>query len=102
MPAERGETDETGKLRVLDRTTQVLHAAAETVRPGAVLRRARRALSWRHMSGAEAARPGAALRRVRRALSWRRVSALLEIWLKRAGAAAVGAGERIGHFFGAA
>jgi two-component system sensor histidine kinase ChvG len=60
---------------VLDRTTQVLQAAAETVRPGA------------------------AFRRVRRALSWRRVRALLDIWLKRTGAAALGAAERAGQFF---
>jgi two-component system sensor histidine kinase ChvG len=62
---------------VLDRTTQVLHAAAETVRPGA------------------------ALRRVRRAFGLRRLRGLLEVWLKRAGAAAVGAVERTVHFFGA-
>jgi two-component system sensor histidine kinase ChvG len=62
---------------VLDRTTQVLQAAAETVRPGA------------------------ALRRVRRAFGLRRLRGLLEVWLKRAGAAAVGAVERTVHFFGA-
>jgi two-component system sensor histidine kinase ChvG len=63
---------------VLDRTTQVLQAAAETVRPGAALRRARSA------------------RVVRRA------AAVLERWLKRAGAATVGAAEHTVHFFGAA
>jgi two-component system, OmpR family, sensor histidine kinase ChvG len=63
---------------VLDRTTQVLQAAAETVRPGGVLRRARR------------------LRGVRR------TGALLERWLKGAGAAAVGAAESTVHFFQAA
>ena len=63
---------------MLDRTTQVLQAAAETVRPGVALRRARRLLSWR------------------------RTRALLEVLPKRAGAAAVGAVERIGHFFGSA
>jgi two-component system sensor histidine kinase ChvG len=60
---------------VLDRTTQVLQAAAETVRPGAALRRARRAFSLR------------------------RVGALLEVWLKRMGGAALGAVERTVHFF---
>ena len=44
---EVAATNETGKPRpesyVLDRTTQALHAAAETVRPGNALRRARRA-----------------------------------------------------------
>jgi len=60
---------------VLDRTTQVLQAAAETVRPGAALRRARRALGLRRMS------------------------ALLMVWLKRAGAAAIGTAERTAHFF---
>jgi hypothetical protein len=76
--AERGATNETGRLRVLDRTTQVLHAAAETVRPGAAMRRARRALGLRRMGG------------------------LLEVWLKQASAAAVGAAERSVHFFSAA
>ena len=60
---------------MLDRTTQVLQAAAETVRPGAALRRARRALGLRRMS------------------------ALLMVWLKRAGAAAIGTAERTAHFF---
>jgi two-component system sensor histidine kinase ChvG len=60
---------------VLDRTTQVLQAAAETVRPGGMLRRARR------------------LRIVRR------TGALLERWLKGAGAAALGAAENTVHFF---
>jgi len=63
---------------VLDRTTQVLQAAAETVRPGAALRRARRVLGLR------------------------RVVARLEVWLKRAGAATAGATEHTAHFFRAA
>ena len=63
---------------MLDRTTQVLHAAAETVRRGAALRRARRALGLRRVGG------------------------LLEVWLKRTGAAAVGTAGRSVHFFGAA
>jgi two-component system sensor histidine kinase ChvG len=63
---------------VLDRTTQVLQAAAETVRPGAALARARR------------------MRVVRRTV------ALLERWLKGAGAAAVGAAEHTVQFFHAA
>jgi two-component system sensor histidine kinase ChvG len=60
---------------VLDRTTQVLQAAAETVRPGAALRRARRARVVR------------------------RTAVLLERWLKRAGAAAVGVAEHTVDFF---
>jgi two-component system, OmpR family, sensor histidine kinase ChvG len=60
---------------VLDRTTQVLQAAAETVRPGAALQRARR------------------MRIVRR------TAALLERWLKQAGAAAAGAAEHTVQFF---
>jgi two-component system sensor histidine kinase ChvG len=60
---------------VLDRTTQVLQAAAETVRPGAALRRARRLLSLK------------------------RAAAFLDTWRKRAGAATIGAAERTRHFF---
>jgi two-component system sensor histidine kinase ChvG len=41
-PTGRGATNETGKLRVLDRTTHSSQPAAETVRPGAKPRRARR------------------------------------------------------------
>jgi two-component system sensor histidine kinase ChvG len=63
---------------VLDRTTQALHAAAETVRPGAAFRRARRALGLR------------------------RAAAYLDAWRKRAGAATIGAAGRTGHFFSAA
>jgi two-component system, OmpR family, sensor histidine kinase ChvG len=60
---------------VLDRTTQVLQAAAETVRPGAAFRRARRMLGHR------------------------RAAALLGVWRKRAAAATVVAAERIRDFF---
>ncbi len=63
---------------MLDRTTQVLQAAAETVRPGAALRRARRARIVR------------------------RTSALLEWWVRQAGAAVVGAAQHTADFFRAA
>ncbi len=63
---------------MLDRTTQVLQTAAETVRPGVALRRARRALSLRRTRG------------------------FLRIWLKRTPAAAAGTAERTGQFFRAA
>jgi two-component system, OmpR family, sensor histidine kinase ChvG len=63
---------------VLDRTTQVLQAAAETVRPGAALRRARRSRVVR------------------------RTGAMLERWLRGTVAAAVGAAENTVHFFQAA
>jgi two-component system, OmpR family, sensor histidine kinase ChvG len=60
---------------VLDRTAQALHAAAETVRPGDVLRRARRAFSMR------------------------RAATLADVWRKRATAAGVGTAERTRTFF---
>jgi two-component system, OmpR family, sensor histidine kinase ChvG len=73
--AKRGATNETGTLRVLDRTTQALHAAAGTVRFGDMLRRARRAL-----------RP-------------RRTAAMLDAWRRTIGAATVGAAGHTGEFF---
>ena len=60
---------------MLDRTTQALHAAAETVRPSVVLRRARLAFSRR------------------------RLTLLAKLWRKRATRAATGSAERTGEFF---
>ena len=77
ISAKRGATNETGKLRVLDRTTQVLQAAAETVRPGAALRRARRVFGLR------------------------RAIAFFDAGRKRIGAAVVHAAERTRWFFAA-
>lgn len=48
--AKRGATNETGKLRVLDRTTETSQPAAETVRPGAGSRRKRRRFDRRRVT----------------------------------------------------
>jgi two-component system sensor histidine kinase ChvG len=63
---------------VLDRTAHALHAAAETVRPGGALRRARRVLSLR------------------------RTAALVDRWRKHAPSAMLVAAARMGGFFSAA
>src|SRR5258708_10785008 len=45
--AGRSDANETGTIRVLDRTAQALSSAVDTVRPGETVRRVRRWLSLR-------------------------------------------------------